>query len=319
MKKKTLGIILVIAPMVSLPLVLVAYGISSFVLSQPGNGGTLAGVIGGIVNVVLALFGLAAVLGILIGIPFGIYLLTRKSDAPIVAPSQHPRYQGLTPEEIRVVTKWSWSAFLFPFGFAIGNKMWSWFGALFVPFWNFYAWIKLSSNGRRMAWEQSSETVSAFQRRQKIIAWVIVGILALWIGDSVVGIATGRPLRRVSCSEYVDADGDEIPNAHESLLGTDPKLADSDADGQTDFAELLLGSDPTGTVKFPDADGDGIADRRERLFYGSNENDSDTDDDGINDLDEVRAGMDPDGAEDMKRVLSMYALKVDIALKNCQK
>ena len=60
----------------------------------------------------------------------------------------------------------------------------------------------------------------------------------------------------------VDTDGDQLTDAQEAELGTNPELADSDGDGLTDFAEV--GFEPgsaTGTDPLVvDTDGDGVGD-----------------------------------------------------------
>ena len=125
--------------------------------------------------------------------------------------------------------------------------------------------------------------------------------------------------KQLACAAYADADGDDIPDGHEKEFGTDPNLVDTDADGFSDYAELLGGYEPNDGSVLPDADGDGLADERERTFYGSNPKNSDSDDDGVSDLDEVRAGLDPDGSGNMKRVMAMYQLKISVNRKDCQK
>ncbi len=56
--------------------------------------------------------------------------------------------------------------------------------------------------------------------------------------------------------EDVDTDGDDLTDAEECALGTNPLLADSDGDGLNDRAEILNGTSSTN----PDTDGDGIPD-----------------------------------------------------------
>jgi autotransporter-associated beta strand protein len=56
-----------------------------------------------------------------------------------------------------------------------------------------------------------------------------------------------------------DTDGDGLPDAQETTLGTDPNLADSDGDGLSDSQEVALGTNP----KSVDTDGDGLNDNVE--------------------------------------------------------
>lgn len=80
MKRNTLGIILLAAPIPLIVLTLSAYAIMSFVVSNvamaSSNGSSSAVVIiGGIVNALLGIVGLIAMVGVPIGMPVGIYLL----------------------------------------------------------------------------------------------------------------------------------------------------------------------------------------------------------------------------------------------------
>ncbi len=67
-----------------------------------------------------------------------------------------------------------------------------------------------------------------------------------------------NPLDPVDAFE--DVDGDGLINLGEFLVGTHPTLADTDADGLNDFADVVtFGSNPTD----PDTDGDGLLDGQE--------------------------------------------------------
>lgn len=85
-----------------------------------------------------------------------------------------------------------------------------------------------------------------------------------------------------------DPDKDGVPNADESLLGTDPLNPDTDKDGLNDGAEVLQNTDPLDA----DTDKDRLADGSEKAVK-ADPLDPDTDDDGLNDGDEVRLGGDP--------------------------
>jgi hypothetical protein len=62
---------------------------------------------------------------------------------------------------------------------------------------------------------------------------------------------------RLVASPYADDDGDGLTNEQESLLGTDPNVADTDGDGLSDGDEVsVLGTDPL----LKDTDGDGLSD-----------------------------------------------------------
>lgn len=316
---------MIILPWVLLPTVLAGYAISQFVIAQTSAVGADVGKIGAAINLLMGLLGVLGVLGFLVGLPVGIYLVTRKETEWFDALKRKPRFHGMSDESLRFVTGWSWAAFFCTPVWALGNKLWFWFLGSLVPFWNVYVWLKLSVDGRQIAWERSSEHIGAFRKRQKIIAWVVLALFVLGIVSSVMDAVNGpsktgvsSAAREIACDAYDDTDGDGLPDGQEKNdLGTDPAKADSDADGYSDYDELVGGYDPNGTTFMDDADGDGLADGREREFYGSDEKKTDSDGDGVSDLDEVRAGSDPDGSGDMERVLRRYQLRNSILRQNC--
>lgn len=94
----------------------------------------------------------------------------------------------------------------------------------------------------------------------------------------------------VTESEGVDADGDGLADEQETALGTDPVLADSDADGVSDSDEIdFYGTDALET----DTDGDGLDDGEELLTYSTNPLLDDTDGDSVLDGEEASGDSDP--------------------------
>lgn len=88
-------------------------------------------------------------------------------------------------------------------------------------------------------------------------------------------------------------DNDGLTNLEELNAGSNPTLADSDADGLDDDVELAL-AEPT-DVNNPDTDADGLTDGEEvNGNPSSNPLIADTDFDGFGDFFEVCAGSDPD-------------------------
>ncbi len=89
MQRKTKGILLIALPIPTLFVVMSGYAILSFVIANlteaTGGGGSIL-VIGSIVNLILGLVAIIAVVGILVGIPVGIYLLATedKTSTPAV-------------------------------------------------------------------------------------------------------------------------------------------------------------------------------------------------------------------------------------------
>jgi hypothetical protein len=91
----------------------------------------------------------------------------------------------------------------------------------------------------------------------------------------------------------IDGDSDGLTFFEETDLGTDPNLADTDADGLADGVEVdVWRTDPT---RF-DTDADGLSDSFE-ISLGSDPLLSDTDGDGLADGDELRLGTSPARAD----------------------
>jgi len=96
-----------------------------------------------------------------------------------------------------------------------------------------------------------------------------------------------------------DGDGDELPDAMESVFKTNPKSNDTDKDGVSDSDEIrglsnpLMASSKPGTpAPGGDADGDGVPASLEAL-YGLSPTNEDTDGDGFNDGEELAALTNP--------------------------
>ena len=87
-----------------------------------------------------------------------------------------------------------------------------------------------------------------------------------------------------------DTDQDGLTNSQEGPLGTDPNIADSDADGLKDGDEVLIYStDP----KIRDSDNDLLGDFDEINTYKTNPRAADSDGDGLTDGLEVAQGTNP--------------------------
>ena len=97
----------------------------------------------------------------------------------------------------------------------------------------------------------------------------------------------------MGCYEFVDSDGDGMPDVWEVQHGldyADPSDAgdDDDSDGSLNLDEYLRGTDP----QDPDTDSDGLSDGDEAA-EGTDPLAPDSDDDGLSDGDEIAAGTDP--------------------------
>ena len=103
----------------------------------------------------------------------------------------------------------------------------------------------------------------------------------------------------------IDSDNDGLTDIIENAFGTDVNKADTDADGLTDYQEILfLNTDP----RKEDTDGNGVSDK-----------DEDTDNDGISNLNEFKIGTNPlkfdtdedDITDDEERVIGTDPLNED--------
>jgi len=89
---------------------------------------------------------------------------------------------------------------------------------------------------------------------------------------------------RIDFVTNTDTDGDDLIDLHELQLGTDPALADTDADGLDDGVEVRDSeTNPTDS----DSDDDGLSDGQEVNVLGTDPLDTDTDNDSLNDFVEV--------------------------------
>lgn len=124
--------------------------------------------------------------------------------------------------------------------------------------------------------------------------------------------------------DFLDSDGDGLPDIYENMIGTDLNNPDTDGDGLIDYQEVYItGTDPTkydsvtdgvsdadadpdedgltnaqeielGTdPQNDDTDGDGLKGGEEVNDYHTDPLNPDTDKDGVNDGDEIVLGLDP--------------------------
>ncbi len=193
------GLLALLLPLVALIAIFIVRIFTSSVLSylllstplDPSTGGLMPTspiiVLGQIVNVLLGLLGMLAVLSTPVCLGFAIYFFTRKDPGHDLTLLQHPAYAGLLSEQVNYIDKWSWTAFFAAPVWAVGNKLYGWTLLCFVPLAGFYAWIKLSADGRKMAWEKGGwDNFAQFQSRQKIMMWVAVGICVTLIALKVI-------------------------------------------------------------------------------------------------------------------------------------
>jgi len=204
MTNKAKGIMFLVGPIVLLAVILMGYAISSFIMAQsyrqeilPATNSTtslnnpnelglvkhdLRTTTASIIKVSLSFLGIIAVLLIFVGIPLGIYFLSKKdlTENNISALQNDDKYKNLTPEQITYIHKFSWGAFVASGIWPWGNKLYVWGILAFIPLIGIYVWIRLALEGRKMAWEQGGWTsFDQFKKRQKIMAWIILAVIIL--------------------------------------------------------------------------------------------------------------------------------------------
>ena len=181
-RQKKIGIILIILPPFLLVGAIIGYTVThailqGFLLSNPNLESRT--VYFTLLQFVLGLAGLFGIVGLFTSIPAGIYLLSKKTKEDekkeISSLQNDERYQNLSVEQINFIRRWSWGAFFGQLVWPLGNKLFLWSLVTFIPFFNIYAWIKLSLHGRKMAWEKGGwKNFEQFKKRQKIMTWIII-------------------------------------------------------------------------------------------------------------------------------------------------
>ncbi len=143
------------------------------------------------------------------------------------------------------------------------------------------------------------------------INFLNISFASLQVQNTIVqSFASNQVSEEIGSAIVLDSDGDGLPDSEEAELGTSiavsatcPTPWDSDADGYSDFLEVMYrtsGFDPLDPKKpaIPcanprvDSDGDGLMDCEE-TFLGTDPLNPDTDGDFLSDLTEVRHGMNP--------------------------
>ena len=136
------------------------------------------------------------------------------------------------------------------------------------------------------------------------ISWLVICGLLAFIQPSQAKTTTLELISGLSLDTTGDSDGDQLSDGIErTLLGTLPDLLDTDGDGESDFQETLISSNPLSEIIRPpsdikslelvaefhfdtteDGDEDGLSDGFERVVFGLNPSLADTDGDLVTDF-----------------------------------
>ncbi len=250
---KLIGAMCLILPTISLVILLAGFAIFSFVsASIAGATGsdsvTLAGTIGGLVNLCVGLLGILIVIALIVGIPVGIYFLAK--PAPVTGPYDKRSGKGeasTVPAEIR---GWSWGGFMLTWIWGVGNSVWLSL-LCFVPFVGFIMMFVLGAKGKEWAWrERQWVSVDEFKRVQKV--WDIIGLVIFCLNLVwIVGMIVMMSLSGIFSMSAVGVDGlrDDITAgswSNDSSYGMmddfDSTWIDTAALGCTTMSGMMTGS-----------------------------------------------------------------------------
>jgi len=117
--------------------------------------------------------------------------------------------------------------------------------------------------------------------------------------EQLYGLSDGN-----SADAVGDLDADGVNNRTEYLEHSNPQVADTDADGLTDFQEIVTYST---NPAHGDSDRDGLGDQAEVVTHHSDPNDTDSDNDSFDDFIEVLYGGNPNNPGVPPQPLTSYS------------
>jgi hypothetical protein len=181
-RNEKIGLLWLITPIATLFAVLFVYAIISFVdsaLVSADTGYENNNVVVSIIKVVLSLFGVAAIVGIIIGVPLGIIYLNKRdnfSGMKFDARSGKGKMSEIPIE----ISGWSWGAAGLTWIWGASHRVWISF-LVFIPFVNFFFWIYLGIKGNELAWRADKwESVGKFLETER--KWKLWGIIFFILG-----------------------------------------------------------------------------------------------------------------------------------------
>ena len=176
-KNKKIGIFWLVAPTLSMVMVLMLYAIAKFAfgVNNPEEMTTTMGII----NVVLGFMGIITTFGILAGIPIGIVFLTKKTPVDPNIKFDSRSGKGDLSEIPAEIHGWSWGAAGLTWLWGISNGVWLSL-LMFIPYFGLIWWIVLGIKGNEWAWKARPWTSTAeFIAHQN--KWKIWGIIVFFL------------------------------------------------------------------------------------------------------------------------------------------
>ncbi|MDC0325484.1 hypothetical protein OAM01_01885 [bacterium] len=147
--------------------------------------------------------------------------------------------------------------------------------------------------------------------KQSAILWLLTCLLIFYQHGMQAKTVSLELIYDISLDTTGDTDGDQLSDGLEfGLLGTSFDLADSDGDGQSDFFEALIKSNPLSKIPLSqsqiieliadfdldttgDVDKDGLSNGMESILLGLDPNLGNTDRDQLSDFEEILRGLNP--------------------------
>ena len=164
-KNKRIGLLWLILPPGGLIMILAAYAIATYVINVMSQAQAYSSNYGettiAIMNIILGFLGIICVVGVLVGIPIGIYFLNKKGNFD---PRSGENDNSEFPSELE---GWSWGAAGLSWIWGVSNSVWLSLLS-FIPILNWFWWIVLGIKGREWAWKnQKWESVNKFKEVQR--------------------------------------------------------------------------------------------------------------------------------------------------------
>ncbi len=176
-KHKKIGLFWLIAPTLSMVMVLMLYAFAQFTLG--GNDPEEVTMVMGITNVILGFLGILSTFAILAGIPLGIVFITKKTPVDPNMKFDPRRGKGDMSEVPAEIHGWNWGAAGLTWLWGISNSVWLSL-LVFIPYFNFIWWIVLGIKGNEWAWKARPwESTAKFVEHQK--KWKIWGIILFFL------------------------------------------------------------------------------------------------------------------------------------------
>ncbi|MFA6024711.1 MAG: hypothetical protein WC777_05970 [Candidatus Gracilibacteria bacterium] len=191
-KNKSIGLLLIILPPIFILVALFCFALVNMILGSNPLANEEISELQAALNTSLAFIGLLGTLGVMIGIPLGIFFLARK-DTTAARLSQVDARSGKGPSSVipAELKGWNWGAAGLTWIWGAYHSVWisllSWISPI-----NLFWWIVLGLHGNEWAWRsQEWASVQEFKKAQD--KWKIWGIffVALKVGAFVLALIFG--------------------------------------------------------------------------------------------------------------------------------